>query len=97
MPLSEKLQQRIAWPKKPERTDDKIIVGYTMVSPKNIMSSRNSRSVQLKLLFSPSDWWLHLYYNVDPYNYLLIAKAVRHPATILAWLGQRLYFRLLGG
>lgn len=102
MPLSAQLQQRIAWPTKTELTDDKIMgrlsgVGDTMVSPKNIMSSRNSRSVQLKLLFSPSDWWLHLYYNVEPYYSLLIVKTVRHPATILAWLGQRLYSRLLGG
>jgi hypothetical protein len=49
------------------------------------------------LLFSPSDWWLHLYYNVDPSNSLLIVKTIRHPATILAWLGQRLSSRLLGG
>ena len=33
----------------------------------------------------------------DPYNSLLIVKTLRHPATILAWLGQRLYSRLLGG
>jgi hypothetical protein len=102
MPLSEKLQQRIAWRKKTELTDGKIMgrisgVGDTMVSPKNIMRSRNSRSVQLKLLFSPSDWWLHLYYNVDPSNSLFIVKTIRHPATILAWLAQRLYSRLLGG
>ena len=102
MPLSEKLQHRITWPKTTALKDDKIIsrmrgVGETMVSPKNIMSSRNSRAEQLSLLFSPSDWWLHLYYNVDPYNSLLIVKTVRHPATILAWLGQRLYSRLLGG
>ncbi|MFT5137957.1 MAG: hypothetical protein ACI8XV_003000 [Arenicella sp.] len=102
MPLSEKLQQRIAWPKKGDHSDGKVIgrmsgIGETMVSPKNIISSQNSRPEQLKLLFSPSDWWLHLYYNVDPRNTLFLVKTVRHPTTILVWLAQRLYSRLLGG
>jgi hypothetical protein len=47
-------------PKKTELTDGKIMgrisgVSDARVSPKNIMSSGNSRLVQLKLLFSPSD------------------------------------------
>jgi hypothetical protein len=72
-------------------------VGEIMRSLTYIGTGQNTLVKKFSLLFNPSDWWLHLYYNVDPCNSLFLVKTVRHPVTIVSWLGQRLYSRLLGG
>lgn len=71
--------------------------GEIMQSLSHIFQRHNLVKKVLALLFTPSDWWLHLYYNVDPGKSLLLVKLVKHPVTIGGWLCKRLYSRLLGG
>ncbi len=72
-------------------------IGEIMLPLTHIINKRNSITQQFDLLFKPSDWWLHLYYNVDPEKTLIFVKLVRHPLTILKWLWKRLISRILGG
>lgn len=62
-----------------------------------IFSSRHSWRQRGRLLFNPSDWWLHMYYSIDPDKSLLWIKCVKHPLKIGSWLLNRLLSRLLGG
>jgi len=93
-PLSEDLQQAVG--NMPNNTI--AGVGEIMVSMRSSILSRNKPWKQrLKLLLRPSDWWLHLYYNVDPQKSLLWVKFIRHPLRVSSWLWRRLYSRILGG
>ena len=93
VPLSEALQARVGGVSEVQldRTGD------TMLPLTHIINRRNSPAKQFSLLFMPSDWWLHLYYNVDPAKSLIPVKFVRHPLNLLRWLGKRFYSRILGG
>ena len=94
-PLSTQLQVEIS----NSTLDQKELagVGLIMLPLTHIIAKRNAIAEQLKLLFAPSDWWLHLYYNVDPNKSLWLVKCLRHPLTIAGWIGKRLFSRLLGG
>ena len=92
MPLSEQLSAKVGGVSNVKMSG----VGETTRSLTYIITGNNSLAKKFSLLFSPSDWWLHLYYNVDPSKSLLLVKTVRHPATIVAWLWQRLQSRLFG-
>ena len=94
-PLSEKLQTTING--KQLAQSELSGVGSIMQPLSQIFSKRRSYSEQFSLLFAPSDWWLHLYYNVDPDRSLWWVKFLRHPFTIIIWLGKRLFSRILGG
>ena len=72
-------------------------IGEIMLPLTHIINKRNSIAKQFDLLFKPSDWWLYLYYNVDPEKKLIFVKLVRHPLTIIRWLWKRLISRILGG
>lgn len=50
---------------------------------------------RFRKLFLPSDWWMYLYYNVNPEKRLVWIKLVRHPLRLLNWLSRRLYSRAL--
>lgn len=92
-PLSEELQRQVApLPKKaPEG------VGRIMGSLRSALLDKISIKQKLTQLLSPSDWWLHLYYNVDPSKNLWWVKLVRHPLRVSNWLLRRVYSGLLGG
>ena len=72
-------------------------VGEIMGSLRNALVTKRALSDRLILLFFPSDWWLHLYYNVDPDKSLIWVKCIKHPLRVLNWLSRRLYSRLHGG
>jgi len=72
-------------------------VGQIMGSLRSALSSKNTLRNKLKALLLPSDWWLYLYYNVDPAASLLWIKLVRHPLRVSNWLARRAYSGLLGG
>jgi hypothetical protein len=94
-PLSDQLQTKIG--RTAFAQNELAGVGMIMLPLTHIINKRNSIAKQLELLFAPSDWWLHLYYNIDPNKSLLLVKWVRHPITIGHWLSKRLFSRLLGG
>jgi len=48
---------------------------------------------KLDRLLNPPAWWLHGYYGVAPGHSLLKCRAMRHPATVMRWLGRRLVTR----
>ncbi len=92
-PLPEELMQQIS--ALPSRKLNSV--GQIMGSLRSALSSKNSLGNKLKALLLPSDWWLYLYYNVDPSASLLWIKMVRHPLRVSNWLIRRAYSGLLGG
>jgi len=91
-PLPDSLQRQIGEiNRRPEG------VGQIMASLTTILLQKRHFLKTFKLLFLPSDWWLHLYYNVDPNASLLWVKLVRHPLRISNWLLRRAYSSLRGG
>ena len=88
-PLPEQLQDKLAPLSEPAITGVGTIMGS--------MRERGSLKQRFRKLFLPSDWWMHLYYNVDPDKRLSWIKLVRHPFRMLNWLSRRLYSRALGG
>jgi len=72
-------------------------VGEIMVSLRSALFSNTNVKKKLNLLLSPSDWWLYLYYNVDPKKSLWWIKAIRHPLRVSNWLLRRIYSGLVGG
>ncbi|RBP53499.1 nucleotidyltransferase family protein [Arenicella xantha] len=72
-------------------------VGQIMGSLRNALNVKRPMSERLTLLFRPSDWWLHLYYGVDPDRSLFMVKWVRHPLRVANWLSRRIFSALLGG
>jgi len=94
-PLSVQLQLKIS--DTPLDHKELAGVGMIMLPLTHIITKRNTVLKQLNLLFRPSDWWLHLYYNVDPNKSLWLVKCLRHPLTIAGWISKRLFSRALGG
>lgn len=92
-PLPESLQQQLA----PLPTKRPKKVGQIMGSMRNALLGKKPLKQRLALLLDPSDWWLHLYYNVNPDKSLWWIKSVRHPLRVANWLIRRMYSRLLGG
>ena len=96
-PLPDSLQEQL----KPlfTNTSRKTIsgVGEIMGSLRSALVQKQPLRERFRILFQPSDWWLHLYYNVDPEKSLLWIKCVKHPLRILNWLSRRLYSRIRGG
>lgn len=93
MPLSSALQQRLGG------VSDQSIqgVGETMM-PFTMIAAANASVVEKwRHLMSPPDWWLHLYYNVDPQHSLLWVKWLRHPLTVGRWLLKRIWSAIMGG
>ena len=72
-------------------------IGIIMSSLRSGLLHQKGIVEKLKPILSPSDWWLHLYYNTHPDKSLLWVKLVRHPLRICNWLSRRLYSRILGG
>ena len=72
-------------------------VGQIMLPLSTIFNARSSQSEKMRRLFNPPDWWLHLYYGVNPRHKLLFVKCVRHPLRLCQWAFNRLISRLLGG
>ena len=72
-------------------------VGEIMGSLRSALTHKQPLVERLQKLFQPSDWWLHLYYNVDPDKSLIWVKLVKHPLRILNWLSRRVYSKARGG
>lgn len=72
-------------------------VGETAKSLSQVFAANLAFRNRLAMLLMPPDWWMHMYYNVDPESSLLPAKLFRHPMRLLSWFWKRLYSRLLGG
>jgi hypothetical protein len=66
-------------------------VGQIMGALGPVLIDQKGVKNKLKALLLPSDWWLHLHYNVDPDRSLLWVKLVRHPFKVSDWLSRRLY------
>jgi hypothetical protein len=92
-PLPVSLQQQL----EPLPTKTPAGVGQIMGSMRNALLGSKPLKKRLSLLLDPSDWWLHLYYNIDPDKSLWWIKGVRHPLRVANWLTRRLYSRLQGG
>jgi len=92
-PLPEALRNELL----PLAKDELSGVGEIMGSLRNALVSNRSLAERYQLLLRPSDWWLHLYYNVDPNESLFWVKWFKHPARVINWLSRRLYSGLLGG
>ncbi len=72
-------------------------VGEIMGSLRNALTTTRPLRERAQLLLRPSDWWLHLYYNVSPQKSLFWVKWFRHPLRVSNWLARRLYSGLMGG
>ncbi len=92
-PLPDDLQQAVA--PLPNNTPDGV--GQIMGSLRSALLGTVGLQQKLKPLLSPSDWCLHLYYNVSPDKSLWWVKLVRHPLRVSNWLLRRIYSGLLGG
>jgi len=92
-PLPDSLQQALA----PLSSRPVADVGEIMGSLRNALITSRPMRDRLQLLFRPSDWWLYLYYNVDPTKSLFLIKWFKHPLRVATWLGRRAYSGLLGG
>lgn len=64
-------------------------VGEPMVAMRRIITSKQSILNKLNSMLCPSEWWLHLYYNVDPAHTLFWVKTLGHPLSLLKWLMRR--------
>ena len=71
--------------------------GEIAMSLRDITVSSVPVRTKLKLMFCPSDWWLHLFYGVAPEKSLFWAKYVNHPSAIIFMVIRRAWSRLLGG
>ncbi len=92
-PLSEQLQAIIGGVADTQPAG----IGDIMLPLSSIFVPSNSVKQKLALLLQPSDWWLHLYYNINPDKSLWSTKVFRHPVRVMVWLWQRFYSRLMGG
>ncbi len=92
-PLSDALQNKIGGVV-PSQVNG---VGEIMLPLSAIFNKRNTLKKKLTLLFKPSDWWLHLYYNTNLNQPLWPIKVWRHPMRVMTWLWQRFYSRIMGG
>ncbi len=92
-PLPTVLQQRVGQ----LPTQAPSGVGQIMGSLRAALLGDKSLIEKMKPLLLPSDWWMHLYYNVSPNKSLLWIKLVRHPLRVSNWLLRRVYSGLLGG
>ena len=72
-------------------------VGQIMGSLRSALLGEKSILDKLRPLLLPSDWWLHLYYNVHPNASLFWVKLARHPLRVSNWLLRRAYSGLRGG
>ena len=72
-------------------------VGEIMPALSSIVQRDESLLVRAKMLFRPSDWWLHLHYNVQPDKSLFFTKLVRHPISLFNAMIARAISALLGG
>lgn len=71
-------------------------VGVIMGSFRSIMAEQTTFRGRLKALLFPSQWWLHLHYNVSPQKSLWLVRLFRHPTRVITWVLQRVYFGLFG-
>lgn len=92
-PLSDELRSIVGGASNTEL----VGVGEIMLPLSHVFNGQRSLREQWNLLFCPSDWWLHLYYNVDPASSLIAVKLFKHPLTIAGWILKRLYSRVRGG
>lgn len=92
-PLPSSLQAMLELPTDLEVSD----LGQIMGSLRSVLARSRPLKERAQLLFRPSNWWLHLYYNVSPQKSLFWVKWLRHPMRVSNWLIRRLYSGLLGG
>lgn len=72
-------------------------VGESMQPLTSISGARVGFTKKLHMLFAPPDWWMHLYYNIDPARSLWLTKMLRHPWAVSQWIFKRLKSGALGG
>lgn len=65
-------------------------VGAGMRPLSQVLNSRKPLTQKWRELMYPSDWWLHVYYNVAPGHSLMLSRWLRHPVKIARWLWRRL-------
>ena len=73
--------------------DDKIMLegaGVPMGSFRYAFGRRDwSFRKKVSSLFSPSKWWMHMYYGVLPQDSLTMVRYVIHPFTVLRIIFRR--------
>jgi hypothetical protein len=65
-------------------------VGECMPALSRILSTKHAAVDQLRALFQPPLWWLHLHYSVDLNNSLFWVKWVQHPVRLVSMFYLRL-------
>ncbi|MPZ37429.1 MAG: hypothetical protein GEU95_05080 [Rhizobiales bacterium] len=68
-------------------------IGLGMLPLVQIAAADIGLVAKMGKLLNPPAWWLHGYYGVPPGRSLLSCRAVRHPGTVVRWLGRRLMAR----
>ncbi|MBT8115695.1 MAG: nucleotidyltransferase family protein [Arenicella sp.] len=66
-------------------------IAEPMIAPSRIVSAGHPLGKRLSLLLNPSDWWLHLRYEVPPGKSLWRVKWFKHPLKVLGWSIKRLF------
>lgn len=84
-PLPESLRGQVP----PPTTAPPKNVGKGMLPLSQILNARKSYRQQWRQLMYPSDWWMHVFYNVPPERPLFGTRWLRHPVKIMRWLWRR--------
>ncbi len=92
-PLPENLLIRL----RPSNTKLPSGIGVIMESFTVALTGNKSFKQRVQLLLSPSDWWLHLHYNVPPESSIWAVKLLRHPLRVCLAFCQRAVSALMGG
>ena len=65
-------------------------IGQSMLPVSQLFEKSRPLNNRLRLLFQPSDWWMHMFYGVSLENKMYAVKLVRHPIKLIYWLYKRL-------
>lgn len=68
-------------------------VGKGMMPLQETMRRQKGLLDKLKLLFWPSQWWTHVFYNVSPEGSLFFTRIVRHPLLVINWSIKKNWYR----
>jgi len=84
-PLPEALGKQISIPEC--APPDGLGLGFIPLS--DLAERPLSKASKLKHLLQPSDWWMHIFYNVSPTKSLMSTRLVHHPIQLAKWLIRR--------
>ena len=74
----------------PETTYVPKGIGEGMMPLTEIRDRKLSIWSKLKHLLLPSQWWVHVFYNVPPEKSILLVRLIYHPIRLASWLKMRI-------